>query len=169
MGMTLLQTVNVGSGGQSTIDFNNIAAVAGADLKLVISGRTDASGIATEYQMRLNGDSSSVYHTTGLAGDGGTIAKRDVGPTTFLENLSLPKNGATANTFGSAEIYIHNFSSATTTGITFTAVGENNATESYLGIASWYRDVAEPITSISVFGQLGSFMQHSTASLYLIN
>ena len=168
MGMTLLETVNFANAG-STVDFNNITAVAGADLKIVISGRTDASGIATEYMMQLNGDSSSVYHTTGLAGDGGTIAKRDVGPTTFLENLSLPKNGATANTFGSAEIYIHNFSNATTTGITFTGVGENNATESYLGIASWYRDVAEAVTSVSVFGYLGSLVQHSTASLYLIN
>jgi len=168
MAYTLLETVTVGSSGASSIEFDPIEGVDGADLKVLISARSNASGIATEYRFQFNGDTSSVYHTTGIAGDGSTLNRRGVGPTSFLENLSLQKNGATANTFGNAELYISNFSSAQDTYATFMAVSENNATEAYQGVANFYRDVAEAITSIKIYATVGDFVEYTTASLYLV-
>ena len=165
---SLIETVTVGAGGASSIDFTAIEAVAGADVSVLISARTDASGIATEYRFQFNGDTSSVYYTKSVAGDGSGINLRTAGPTSFLENLSLQKNGATANTFGNGELYISNFSSTQDTVASFTAVSENNAGEAYQGVAAFYRDVAEAITSIKIYATAGNFMQYSTASLYKI-
>ena len=168
MAYTLLETYTVPSGGASSIEFDPIEGVDGADLKVLISARSNASGIATEYRFQFNGDTSSVYYTTSMAGDGSGINRRGVGPTSFLENLSLQKNGATANTFGNAELYISNFSSAQDTYASFMAVSENNASEAYQGVANFYRDVAEAITSIKIYATVGDFMEHTTASLYLV-
>ena len=168
MAYTLIETITVDSGGASSIEFDSIEAVDGADLKVLISARSNASGVATEYRFQFNGDTSSVYYTTGVAGDGSTINNRSAGPTSFLENLSLQKNGATANTFGNGELYISNFSSAQDTVASFTAVSENNASEAYQGMAAFLRDVAEAITSIKIYATVGDFMEHTTASLYLV-
>ena len=174
MAFELLDKVTVGAGGASTIDFNNIVAVDGADLKLLVSARTDASGIATEYVIRVNGSSGAAYSTRSLAGDGSGASPRTTSNTTFWENLSLQKNGATTNTFGNAELYIPNFSQPSSgsfqgTAMALMAVSENNAGEAYQGFAGFYRDVDEAVTSISVSGQAGSLMEHSTAYLYQIS
>tara|TARA_R110000803_G_scaffold68527_1_gene130443 strand:- start:343 stop:870 length:528 start_codon:yes stop_codon:yes gene_type:complete len=175
MAFDLIDTVTVGSGGTAQINFTSIVAVDDADLKVVISGRSSASGIATEYRIQLNGDSNSVYYTRGIAGDGSSSpSTRTVGPTTFWENLSLQKNGATANTFGNAELYIPNFSQPTSGGYmgaaaAFMAVSENNATEAYQGFAAFYRDVDEAVTSIKIYATVGNFMEHTTAYLYQLS
>tara|TARA_R110000803_G_scaffold111276_1_gene179703 strand:+ start:460 stop:987 length:528 start_codon:yes stop_codon:yes gene_type:complete len=175
MAFELLDKVIVGSGGQSTIDFNNIAAVDGADLKLVISGRTDASGIATEWMIRVNGSSGAAYSTRSLSGDGSSLpSARNAGNTTFWENLSLAKAGSTTSTFSNAELYIPNFSQPSSgsfqgAAAAIMSVSENNAGEAYQGFAGFYRDVDEAVTSISVFGQAGSLVEHSTAYLYQIS
>ena len=174
MAFELLDKVTVGSGGQSTIDFNNIVAVDGADLKLLISGRTDASGIGTEWLIQVNGSSGAAYHTRSLSGDGSSASPRNATNTTFWENLSLAKAGSTTSTFSNAELYIPNFSQPSSgsfmgTAAAIMSVSENNAGEAYQGFAGFYRDVDEAVTSISVFGQAGSLVEHSTAYLYQIS
>lgn len=168
MGYELIETQTVPSGGAASIEFTSIPQE-GVDLKMLISARLDASGIATEYRFTFNGNTGSVYSTISLAGDGsGAQNLRNVSGTTFLENLSLQKNGATANTFGNGELYVSNFTGSLPKVASFTAVSENNATEAYQGFAAFATSDTSAITSIKVFGTTGNIMEHSTASLYKV-
>lgn len=167
MGYELIETKTVPSGGVASIEFTSIPQE-GVDLKMLISARTDASGIATEYRFTFNGNAGSVYSTIGLAGDGSGASRRNVSGTSFLENLSLQKNGATANTFGNGELYVSNFTGSLPKVASFMAVSENNGSEAYQGFAAFATSDSSPITSIKVFGTLGNMMEHSTASLFKI-
>ncbi len=168
MGMKLIETISVGSGGAASIEFTSIVQDA-VDLKMVISARLDSTGIATEYKIQFNGNTGSVYSTMGIAGDGSGINSRTASLTTFLENLSFQKNGATSNTFGNGELYVSNYTGSLPKVASFMAVSENNASEAYQGVAAFATSDTSAITSIKVFGTTGNIMEHSTASLYLIN
>ena len=167
MGYQLIEHIEVGAGGASSIEFTGIVQDA-VDLKMVISARLNSSGISTEYKIQFNGNTGSVYSTRSIAGDGSSINYRAAGSTSFLENLSFQKNGATSNTFGNGELYVSNYTGSLPKVASFMAVSENNASEAYQGVAAFATSDTSAITSIKVFGTTGNIMEHSTASLYKV-
>jgi hypothetical protein len=74
---------------------------------------------------------------------------------------------ATANTFGSTEIYIPNYTSGNYKSSSADSVTENNATTAYAQLAASLWNNTAPINSIKIFSaNLGSIAQYSTAHLY---
>jgi hypothetical protein len=136
------------------------------DLKLVLSTRTDYPAINDGMNIVLNGSTSN-FTFRQLYGNGSTAASNsgsiNVGPNTA-------GGSATASTFGNAEIYIPNYTSATAKTINVYGVGETSATASYVGVNTtlWNPGTNVPITSVGFVSANGSYniVSGSTLTLY---
>jgi hypothetical protein len=157
---SLIETVTVGAGGAASIEFAAIPQD-GSDLVCVFSERHSTDG---NTRFTFNG-SSSGYQQIRLSGTG-TSVNTDTYSGVFIY---AEDQGAstTANTFGSAQVYVSNYTSSVAKSVSVELITENNATaaDQYLIAGSWSGTAA--ITSLSVAASSG-FVQHTTASLYKI-
>lgn len=161
MTMTLVETVTVGSGGASSIEFTSIPQDAD-DLLLVFSGR--AANFAP--LIRINNNSSAVYTYRYLRGTGSSVTSSTDGTTDGIYNQRITTiTSATANTFGNGSLYFANYTSSANKSISIDGVSENNATEAFQTISAVSVADTNPITSILISQSL---VEHSTASLYKI-
>ena len=157
-----LASVTVGSGGSSTISFTNIPQNY-KDLCLKISARTTNAYFRDSVDIKFNGALTSAGTLKTILAQGTTVVSENQ---TNLYVQIEGNTGTTANTFGSAEIYIPNYTSSNNKSLSTDAVTENNAAADnalYLNAGLWSNVTA--ISSILLSGG-GSFMQYSTATLY---
>ena len=162
-------TVTVGAGGSANITFNSIPSTY-TDLVVKLSVRNSAGGNSwDDIYMDINGSSSNftarVLYGTGSAAGSGSF-------TTSIAQVG-EGNAGTANTFGSIDIYIPNYTSTTAAkSFSSDSVSENNATSSLtqLGAGLWNPATQAAITSLTFRTfTTGNFVQYSTASLYGIS
>jgi hypothetical protein len=156
---TAIATVTVGSGGAANIEFTSIPATY-TDLQLLVSGRDNDGGYGSAFHLTFNGTGWSgnkeLYSYGGTAGSGTTSGE-----------LAGTGNGATANTFGNASVYIPNYTGSNSKSISSESVTENNnANNAYLVFHAGNSGVTAAITSISITPGGTLFLQHSTATLY---
>ena len=166
--MVLIETVTVGSGGASAIEFTGIPATA-TDLFLLVSLKiTKASGNPDAIDVRFNGDTGSNYTTLWLEGSGSSVAS-SVTTTSriYLERAAMPSY-FTANTFGSCGIYISNYASSSAKSVSSDAVTENNATLSFQAIHAGVWTGTDAINTVRLFSGSSTIVEHSSASLYKI-
>ena len=161
----LLSSVTVGSGGASSIDFTSIPATY-TDLVLKVSSRSDDSGSRRQLYVKYNGNSSN-YTGKRLYGEDGGVGSDSLSGATGYSFGITDANGATANTFGNAEIYIPNYASANYKSSSTDSVLENNSSTTYdnwLTANLWSNTTA--INQVTITLSAGNFMQYSTAYLY---
>ena len=162
-----IYTQTVGSGGASSITFNNIPQTF-TDLKVVISARGSNANIYTQLYMYINGDTSSTnYSSTLMQGTGTSSASyRESNMSRGSAGL-IEGSTATSSTFGSSEIYIPNYSGSNYKSWMQDDVVENNATAAFLDIyANLWRNTAA-ITTLQFNAITGpTILQYSTFSLY---
>ena len=163
MGMQLIETIEVGAGGASSIEFTSIPQD-GVDLLLLVSLRS--SGGSSINYFELNGDTtSSNYVSRMLTGNGANVYSYTLNKNMVLTNY-VPD---TANTFGNQSIYLSNYAdSSNYQSISLDASNENNGTYvagNAITAGIWNNNAA--VTSIKLQSQ-GSWVQYSTASLYKI-
>lgn len=154
----LIQTITVGSGGASTIEFTSIPQD-GTDLLLVMSlkGPTDSSAYTGRFT--FNNDTSSSYVTRNLRGNGSSTSSQ-------TESYYYGVQYSPASSiFMSHQIYVPNYAGSTNKSFSSDGVSENNATTSWQTITAGIWPQTSAITSIQIIG-VGSFEQYSTASLY---
>jgi hypothetical protein len=161
MGMQLIETIEVGSGGASSIEFTGIPQD-GVDLVLKVSGRANAgTGATSTLLLAINGVTSGSDKV--LQGNGSTASSlSNQGYISIYNGTS-----STSNTFASIEFHLPNYTSSATKTASADAVTENNATEANQVIAAISRSTTDPITGIIVYS-FGAFAINSTASLYKI-
>jgi hypothetical protein len=162
--MQLVSTVTVGSGGAASISFTGIAG-SGKDLLLLVSSRNANS--TSELRVNFNGDAGSNFSSVFLAGDGSSAATY-----TSTNNYSPVGDnngsGSTANTFSNHAIYVANYASSAAKFFSTNGVSENNGTTAYQNIVASRWTGTAAITTVTLTGS-GNFVQHSTASLYIIS
>ena len=150
---------------QGSIDFSSIPS-GYTDLKVVISSRAAITGYSWVFGgIRFNSDTNT-YSGKSLFGDGSTTYSSSYS-TNFGYAIESTAANATANTFGSAEIYIPNYTSSNKKSFSSDQVSETNATgaESALSAGLWSQTSA--ITSITLYPGGGSyFTANTTATLY---
>lgn len=161
--MIPISTVVVGSGGASTIAFNNIPQTY-TDLLLSLSLRdTRASILDSECYISFNGGVGTVSSQR--------IFGRGYNP--VIANTQTPlgipttSTSATASTFASSNIYITNYSGSNQKCIILDSVEESNVGNdiySWLTVGLWNQTV--PILNFSLAPYTGSFVQYSSATLY---
>jgi hypothetical protein len=167
--MQPIYTQTVGSGGASSITFNNIPQTF-TDLLVFVSGKTtdtSLSNYVSDCLFRINGNTSG-YSETVMRNNSGTPSSFRV--TNYSYGLGLANNGrlTTANTFANSQMYIPNYTSNN-----FKSYLVENATESNTanfdstnyGIAGLWSNTSA-ITSLVFVDGYANFAQYSTISLY---
>ena len=161
MGYQLIETIEVGSGGQASIEFASIAAD-WTDLYCVVNGRGTASATEVYLKLGFNGTTSG-YTSKLLLGTGSAAVS--VSPT--QNTFAVPASSASNSTiFGNGSYYIANYSSSQYKSVSIDGVSENNATRAIQAIQALLWSDVTPITSIQITPESGIFTEHSTASLY---
>ena len=159
MTMQLIETITVGSGGVSSIEFTGIAGEA-KDLVLLLSLRNSFDSPSAT----LSFNTGSSYSRLRLLGTG-PAASSDSATVDLQSNTSV----STANTFSNSSLHVSNYASSTTKSYSVDSVNENNAALANQAIiaGSWTGTAA--ITSLELTPTSGDFVEHSTASLYSIS
>ena len=157
--MVAIQTVTVGAGGVSSIDFTNIPQTY-TDLLIKVSART-SSGVDLIY-IRPNGSTSNLTYRA-LYGQGtstGSVSASN-GLIGWIDAV-----GDSGSVFGNLECYISNYTSSNFKQISTHSVSENNgATAENAAVATLWSSTSA-ITSINLFPDSGTFVQYTTATLY---
>ena len=161
MSMTVIEHIEVGSGGQTEVEFTSIPQTY-TDLYLLCSARTDSAYLDDGITVKPN-SATTGYSTRFLAGSGSSASS---GTRTNFD-LSLAPSTATANTFSSTAIYFPNYTSSEYKSMSSDSVIENNATATGMRLyAALWSDTAA-ITSLLLESLLGTnILEYSTFTLY---
>lgn len=165
LNMVAIQTVTVGAGGTSSIQFTSIPQTY-TDLKIVLSSRDSYAAVSTAVYLQFNGSSASNYIMRRVRGSGSVADSYSESSQAAINLYNIkPGSSATANTFGNAEIYIPNYTSSNSKSVSVDGVGENNATEAYDVLFAGLWSLTSAITSITMLPDT-AFIQYTTATLY---
>ena len=145
----------------SSVSFTSIPADY-TDLLVKVSVRGSTSQVYDVLNMQFN--SSSNFNWIKLEGSGSSASSANA---TTNDNIAVMTGAnATANTFGSADIYIPNYLSSNYKSVSVDSVSENNATTAYSDFyASLWQSTAA-ITSISFTPQTSPFVVGCSFYLY---
>jgi hypothetical protein len=161
MSMTVIEHIEVGSGGAAEIEFDAIPADY-TDLMILLSSRQSGGGIVSFDRMYFNNSTSGTSRY--LEGDG---SGRSSGTNSSGVTLSSVANSATASTFANTSIYIPNYTSSNAKSASIDNVTENNATTVETIIWAYIdTTVTTAITSIRLLNVSGNWAEYSSATLY---
>lgn len=156
----LIASSTVGSGGAATISFSSIPSTY-TDLVLKISGRLNYAATAVGLQFSFNGQAAGTSITgKTIQGSGSSV----VSYSAWQPNIDSAN--ATANTFGSVDIYIPNYTSSNNKSASSDSVQEDNSSTAYAEMHAALWSNTSAINQITITPNSSSFVQYSTAYLY---
>jgi hypothetical protein len=169
MDMTVIEHIEVGSGGAASIAFSAIPDTY-TDLVIRFSLRHTSAAVDPG-SFYFNTDTAANYSMRLLLGDGsGTGAYSNSGYLAQYNNWSslfLNPSGATANTFNNVEVYIPNYAITTQyKSVSISGVNENNATGAFGWMSAGIWNSNSAINAITISGSTGNIAQYSSATLY---
>ena len=145
----------------SSVSFQNIPQSGYTDLLIKVSSRQTNASIGLK--MTFNGYSAFAGRV--LEGSGSSASSY-----TMTNQLLAGYNNSsayTANTFGSTEIYIPNYTSTTNKSVSSDSVTETNATTAYMALFADLYTTTSPVTTITFTADnSGNIDTGSTFSLY---
>ena len=161
-----IQTVTVGAGGASSIEFTSIPQTY-TDLVVKLSIRDDTSANGKDYKIELNGSTTS-YTYRRIYGDSSAVYSDSASTS---QSLTINSATSTASTFANCEIYIPNYTSTNYKSWSTDTVSEKNATaanSSYTNLYSGLWSNTAAITSIAIKPISGTptIQQYTIATLY---
>jgi hypothetical protein len=143
----------------ASVTFSSIPATY-TDLVVVTSLRVSSTDITSLVYFN---NSTSSYTRRVLYGDGATATSASASDAGVLWTN---QSNNTADTFGSATIYIPNYSGSNNKSVSIDFVTENNTTTAYAAINAFLWSNSSAITSIKLVPNAGNYVQYSTATLY---
>ena len=163
MKKTLIQRIEVGSGGAASIEFTSIPQTY-TDLYIVYSIRGDRDLPVDWMQFNINSQGYNTNITTRFfSGDGSGVSN---GTAANQAGGAITSDGSTANTFSNTDVYIPNYTASTNKSFSINAVSENNGTTAVAFMSATLWSQTAPITSIGVDPLNDSFVEFSSATLY---
>ena len=160
--MQLIEHYEVPSGGVSLIVLDEIPAdYTDLLVKLSLRSTTAQSGARQFAYIEFNG---SRLNVTGrlLEGDGSSAGSF----TSDNQIAIVPSNLATANTYGSIDLYIPNYRSSANKSFSVDVVQETNGGTAYQQIRAQLWSQTAAITSLGFYSLTGNLEQYSSATLY---
>jgi hypothetical protein len=163
--MTLIASY-AATGSVSFIDFSSIPSTY-TDLCLKVSARSSSGGGVGSDGLKLEiNNSTANFSNINLYGVSTSVGT-GAGSSNYI-GVIIPTSPATANTFGSAELYFPNYSGSTNKSFSSDGVTENNsasANELDLNANLWSQTAAiNQLTLKTLSGS--SFVQYTSAYLY---
>lgn len=169
---TVIQKIDVGSGGSSTFTFNSIPSTY-TDLWIAISSRMEGGGLNGGYaSLRINSDSGSNYYYQWLRAEintSGVTSSAQTNSTSILCLNNSCANGNTAGAFSSSDIYISAYKSTSQKQISEYHCSENANGETWINLSAGKWVGSATISSIVITAIPANFGQYSSATLYGIN
>jgi hypothetical protein len=162
--MNLIARQTVGAGGAASVTFSNIPQTF-TDLKVVASTRSTYSNPFDVLIVYFNGSTANGSMIE-LFGYNGTTGSN---PASNIRIGYNSGNTATANTFGSGELYIPNYTSSNNKSASADGVGENNSALAVTGMNANLWSSTAAITSMTFNALNGNLMEFSEFSLYGIS
>jgi len=161
-----IQTVTVGSGGASSIDFTSIPSTF-KHLQIRLIARSHRSSTLDAMNLRFNSDSGSNYAHHAVYGDGSSTAAEGVASTTGAKFYRASAANSTSGIFGVTVIDILDYADTNKfkTMRYLGGVDQNGSGEVFLGSGLWRSTSATTSLSITAFVGTG-FLQHSQFALY---
>jgi hypothetical protein len=159
----LIASNTVGSGGTASVTFSSIPSTY-TDLIVKTSCRSSAAVTSDFVRFYFNGsDANGTLRE--LFGTGSSTGSF---PDSQQRINYISGNNATANTFGSGEVYIPNYTLSNFKSSGADSVSENNATSAVASITANLWSSTAAITSITLVPgtALANFMQYTTFYLY---
>ena len=156
---------NVLSSSAASVTFSAIPSTY-TDLVVRISSRSSAGSVQRIMNIEFNADSTTKYSDTLLTGDGSTATSTRESAVSIALIGYMPASTATANTFGSAEIYIPNYNSTSSKPLSSATVSETNATAAYIRNAAALYTGTSGITSLRITPSSGTMDIGSSFYLY---
>lgn len=173
MAIQLLDSYTVGSGGQASVTFSNIAQT-GTHLWVRVSFRGEYAGESIAASMRINNQTTSIYPYRNLRVTTSDYAS--FGSSGNSSAIFLGFGGGSTGTsgvFGNTDILITNYTSA----ITPTTSMDNGLSNKSASQYHWFRhieagnlDSAAAVTSLNFYSNYGDDLaEGSTFQLYTIS
>jgi hypothetical protein len=162
-----IETIEVGSGGASSIDFTAIPSTY-TDLVVKYSLRDTYAAANLEIWYKFNGATTN-YSWRKIQGNGATAISQNGNTDPYIYAGIIPgSSGSTASTFANGEIYIPNYASANYKSSSVDVVSEYNGTTAYAILNANLWSSTSAITSITIVPTT-AFAQYSSATLYGIS
>lgn len=155
-----IETIDVGSGGASSINFTSIPSTY-TDLAVKVSVRDDRSGYAVN-NLVVNFNNTSTTYT----GKQIYYANSSSAASSNNYNGSVPSPVDTANIFSSSEIYIPNYLTSNQKSFSIEDATEGNSTYFSIGFSAGLWNGTSAINQITLSATSASFVQYSSATLY---
>jgi hypothetical protein len=154
-----IATVTVGSGGSSSISFTSIPSTY-THLQIRTSSRISGQNYGL---LRFNSDSSSVYNTHFLFGDGSNAQAAENRPATNIFAIYV---GSATDNYGPGIVDILDYTNTNKFTTTRSLTGKDeNGSGVILLISGLWRNTAA-ITNIEILAQASTFAQYSSFALY---
>ena len=157
----LIASSTVGSGGASDVTFSSIPSTY-TDLLIQASVRSTEVDNASSFRCYFNGDTSQ-----------SVLELRAIGTTPASYSVSYAQTGyvaasqSTTNSFGSATIYIPNYTSSNFKSVSADVVqASSTASENYAVFSAKLWSSTSAITSVTLKTGLGTLVQYSSFYLY---
>lgn len=168
MPMTLVSSVNVGSGGATNIEITSIPQDA-KDLFILLSLRGASSDTTTQVELQFN--NSGTYDMRYLQGQQSTASSESfTNENTVLGRFYTLANTATSNSFSPQRIYVTNYTGSAHKSIQWDMAASNNSSNPQrTQLVSALFKSTSAITSLKLTAFGGGFRQYSTISLYKVS
>jgi hypothetical protein len=165
---TLINSNTLASSAAS-VTFSSIPATY-TDLVLRISARSDRAATFDWIFMTINGITTNTYSNTSLDGSGTSAASNQLSNRTYATiQYVVDGDTATANTFGSTEIYIPSYTASQNKPFSAFGAQENNTTAAYMiANAGLWRNTAA-ITELKLETNAQLWVSGSSFYLYGIS
>lgn len=169
---TAIQTITVGAGGQSSLDFTSIPATY-TDLAVWLCAKANNANFGKDIYLRFNGSSSTIYsyrsfygYNNGSGNLKGTDQQQNQ---SYIYSGYVAGSAATAgtNTFGVSEFYIPDYTASTAHPVLIQSnPGTLTSTAYELDQVAGLARINAAINQVSIFVTSNAFVQHTTATLY---
>jgi len=164
-----IATTTVGSGGAANIEFTSIPGTY-TDLVIKLSGRSTASSDWEDMKISFNNSTTDAqYYWRAVYGYSGSTVGSNQGNGNSNARLQgvVSAASATANTFGSWEMYVPNYAGSNQKSVSTDFASENNSAATLLGLATNLWNQTTAINRVTLTTSSGSnIAQYSTATLY---
>ena len=166
MSMTVIEHIEVGSGGAGSIEFTSIPQTY-TDLYILLSSRTEETGGETRTVLKMSLNSNITMSSRYLLGYNGSSVLSATSTNTGYIGVSQTDQ-STANTYASASIYIPNYTSSNAKSVSVDSIFEANAADARQWMsANLYTAVTTAITSVKLEDNTAAdWKQYTSATLY---